>query len=106
MPEHDAETTRALEALSPTVLHALARALERLADRQDEQSTRLLAHLDADRRAVEARALAWTAIASFAGSYPGKGLLVMLGCVLVAALARAFGLDTDYLQAVAGVINH
>ncbi len=104
---HDEPTDAAdaaADALTAGQTGHLVAALRQLAEEARTTRALLSAHLEADRRAVDARALAWAAVAGFAASIPGRALMTLLGIVLAAGLARALGLDAAYLQAVAGVI--
>ncbi|MFZ9975962.1 MAG: hypothetical protein ACO3UW_12815 [Candidatus Nanopelagicales bacterium] len=94
----------AADALTAGQVGHLVAALRHLADETHTTRTLLAAHLDADRGAVEARRRAWDALSGFASSLPGRGLMTLLGVVLAAGLARALGLDADYIAAVAGAI--
>lgn len=93
----------AVEALTPGQVAALSSALRVLADEMRTLRTLLDAHLRAEQETIDARRLAWQAIAGLAGSYPGRALGTLLALVLVAALARALGVDVEYLRALAAV---
>jgi len=84
---------------------ALAAALRELAEEQRRTGASIAATLDAARREHEARALAWSAVAGLLGSYPGRALALLLGLVLLAALASALGVDVDAIRALAGAVT-
>ena len=110
-PDRDA-VERAAGDLAPGAGPAIAAALREIAAGRVQDRARtaeILAILEADREARRsadvARMQAWRAVASLVASVPGKALCLLGVLVAVAAVARAMGLDVEYLSAFAGLVQ-
>jgi len=107
-PDDDASAVA--DSLTPGQVAALAHALRSIAAALKDISDRLGAierlldaHLDADRAAVNARALAWRAVATAATSRPGQALGLLAAGIVAAALAELLGVDLDSLRRLVGL---
>jgi len=104
-PDADTAADRAADLiLTDRQAGAIAAALREIADEQRRMGAAIATTLDAARREHDARALAYAGVAGLLGSYPGKALGVLLGLVLLVALAKALGVDVEAVRAFAGVV--
>lgn len=104
MPPND-KINAATDALVPGQVTLVAVALGDISRRLEAIEALMEARIDADRRAIEARTLAWSALGGLATSLPGKALGLLIALVLAAAVAQMLGVSVDTLRAMAGVIS-